>query len=218
MAESEKNAYIAGIGAYVPSKVMTNEDFERLLDTSDEWITQMTGIKERHFVEGDVATSDLAAEAAREALAMAGVEPGDVDVLIVGTATPDMLFPSTACLTQAKIGADNAFAFDMSAGCTGFLYGLVTAAQFVRQGAGENVLVIGAEVLSRFMDMTKRETCVLFGDGAGAALVRPCEPGRGLIEHYLGSDGRLGSLLEMPAGGSRRPPSKETVEERLHYV
>jgi 3-oxoacyl-[acyl-carrier-protein] synthase III len=218
MADVERNAYIAGLGSYVPPKVMTNEDFERILDTSDEWITQMTGIKERHFVEGDVATSDLAAEACRQALDEAGVEPSDVDMMVVATATPDMLFPSTACLTQAKIGASNAFAFDLSAGCTGFLYALVVATQFVRAGGAENVLVVGAEVLSRFADMTDRATCVLFGDGAGAALVRPCGPDRGMLQHYLGSDGSLARLLEMPGGGSRRPPSKETIEEGLHYI
>jgi len=218
MPDPTKNARIAGIGAYVPPKVMTNEDFESFLDTSDEWIMQMTGIKERHFVEGDVATSDLAAEAGKQALEDAGVEPEDVDMIIVATATPDMLFPSTACLTQAKIGATNAFAFDLAAGCTGFLYGLVVATQFVRAGGASNALVIGAEVLSTAAYMTDRATCVLFGDGAGAALIQPCEPGRGVLRHYLGSDGRLARLLEMPAGGSRRRPSEETLKERLHYI
>jgi len=218
MVETKRNARIAGLGSYVPPKVMTNDDFVKILDTSDEWITQMTGIKERHFVEGDVATSDLAAEAARQALDSASLAPGDVDLLIVATATPDMLFPSTACLTQSKIEAANAFAFDLSAGCTGFLYGLVVATQFVRAGAVENAVVVGAEVLSRFIDMTDRASCVLFGDGAGAAVVQPCDPERGMLEHYLGSDGSLSRLLEMPAGGSRRPPSRETIEEGLHYV
>jgi 3-oxoacyl-[acyl-carrier-protein] synthase-3 len=206
------------MGMCVPSRVMTNDDFAEIVDTSDEWITQMTGIKERRFTEGDTATSDLAAEASRRALEGAGVDPADVDMVLVGTATPDMFFPSTACLVQAKIGARNAFAYDMSAGCTGFIYGLVIAEQFVASGTIETALVVGAENLSKFMDMTDRNTCVLFGDGAGAAVVRSCEPPRGLVTHYLGSDGSLGKLLEFPAGGSRMPTTHETVESRLHYI
>lgn len=218
MPEHEKNVYIAGVGAHVPSKIMTNEDYEKFLDTSDEWITQMTGIKERHHVvEGEV-TSDLAAEAARKALKAASLDPSDVDMIVVATATPDMMFPSTACMTQAKIGAQNAFCFDVGAGCTGFLYALVTASQYVRQGAAGNALVIGAEILSRFSDMTDRQTCVLFGDGAGAVVLKPCGSERGLLASYLGADGRLARLLDMPAGGSKMPPSKETVEQRLHYI
>lgn len=218
MPEHEKNVYIAGVGAHVPSKVMTNEDFEKFLDTSDEWITQMTGIKERHHVvEGEV-TSDLAAEAARKALKAASLDPSDVDMIVVATATPDMMFPSTACMTQAKIGAANAFCFDLGAGCSGFLYALVTASQYVRQGTVRNALVIGAEILSRFSDMTDRQTCVLFGDGAGAVVLKPCGPDKGLLAHYLGADGRLARLLDMPAGGSKMPPSHETVEQRLHFI
>jgi 3-oxoacyl-[acyl-carrier-protein] synthase-3 len=218
MAECRKNAYVAGMGAYVPDKVMTNDDFADIVDTSDEWITQMTGIKERRFTEGDVATSDLAAEASRRALESAGVNAADVDMVLVGTATPDMFFPSTACLVQAKIGAKDAFAYDMAAGCTGFIYGLVIAEQFVSAGTVDTALVIGAENLSKFMDMTDRNTCVLFGDGAGAAVVRACDPPKGLVTHCLGSDGSLGSLLEFPAGGSRMPTTHETVDKRLHYI
>ncbi len=183
MPEHQRNVYIAGIGAHTPSKVVTNEDFEKFLDTSDEWITQMTGIKERHYAAEGEYTSDLAAEAARRALEAASLDPEDLDVIVVASATPDMMFPSTACLTQAKIGAKNAFCFDLGAGCTGFLYALVTASQYVRQGAARNALVIGAEILSRFSDMTDRKTCVLFGDGAGAVVLEPCGPERGLLEH-----------------------------------
>jgi 3-oxoacyl-[acyl-carrier-protein] synthase-3 len=218
MAGCRRNAYIAGMGVYTPPKVMTNDDFAEIVDTSDEWITQMTGIKRRRFTEGDVTTSDLAAEASRRALASAGIDAADVDMVLVGTATPDMLFPSTACLVQSKIGAKAAFAYDMSAGCSGFIYGLVIAEQFIAAGSIETALVIGAENLSKFIDMSDRNTCVLFGDGAGAAVVRPCDPPRGVVTHYLESDGSLGSLLEFPAGGARMPTSHETVDKRLHYV
>ncbi|MBD3367692.1 MAG: beta-ketoacyl-ACP synthase III [Candidatus Eisenbacteria bacterium] len=218
MAESKRTARIAGMGMYAPPKVMTNEDFAQIVDTSDEWITQMTGIKERHIAEDDVTTSDMAAEAARNALENAGVEPEQVEMIILGTATPDMLFPSTACLVQAKIGAVNAFAYDMAAGCSGFIYGLSIARQFIEAGTVEKVLVIGAENLTKFMDMSDRNTCVLFGDGAGAAVVVPtCEPD-GIVHQVLGSDGRLGGLLECPAGGARMPASRETVDERQHYI
>ena len=206
------------MGMYVPPKVMTNDDFAKIVDTSDEWITQMTGIKERHFVEGDVATSDLAAKAAEEALEKAGIAAPDVDMILVATATPDMFFPSTACLTQVKIGAENAFAFDISAGCSGFIYGMTIADQFIRAGSVETILVIGAETLTKFTDMTDRNTCVLFGDGAGAAVVRPESSSRGVVDHFIQSDGRLGRLLTLPAGGTRRPASHETVDERLHYI
>jgi len=218
MAESRRNAYIAGMGMYVPPKVVTNDDFAGIVDTSDEWITQMTGIKERRFTEGDVATSDLAAEASRAALSDAGIEASDVDMVLVGTATPDMFYPSTACLVQSKIGATGAFAYDMAAGCTGFIYGLVIAEQFIATRRVETALVVGAENLSKFMDMSDRNTCVLFGDGAGAAVLRPCDPPRGVLTSYLGSDGSLGDLLKLPAGGSKLPASHETVDGGLHYI
>jgi len=218
MADSAKRACIRSIGVYVPPKVMTNADFAKIVDTSDEWITQMTGIKERHFVDADTASSDLASAAAKSALEKAGVDPMDVDMVLVATATPDMFFPSTACLTQAKIGAKNAFAYDVSAGCSGFLYGLVVAQQFIAAGTVKTALVIGAETLTKFTDMTDRNTCVLFGDGAGAALVRAAAGQEGLVSYYLGSDGKLGDLLKLPAGGTRLPASHETVDARLHYI
>jgi 3-oxoacyl-[acyl-carrier-protein] synthase-3 len=218
MADTRKNVHIAGLGMYVPPKVMTNDDFTKIVETSDEWIVEMTGMKVRHFTEGDVATSDLGAHAARQAMERAGVGPSDIDMILVATATPDMFFPSTACLVQAKIGAGKAFAYDVSAGCSGFIYGLVIAEQFIAAGTVGTALVIGAESLTKFTDMTDRNTCVLFGDGAGAAVVRPCDPPRGIIAHTLGSDGKLGPLLEFPAGGSRMPASHETVDKRLHYI
>lgn len=218
MPEPKSNVRIAGVGAFTPSKVVTNEDFEKTLDTSDEWITQMTGIKERRYAEEGQVTSDLSTAASLKALEAASLKPEDVDLIVVATATPDMMFPSTACMTQAKIGAENAVCFDVSAGCTGFLYALVTATQFVKQGTARNALVIGAEILTRFSDMTDRSTCVLFGDGAGAVVLEPCGPERGFLQQYLGADGRLARLLDMPAGGSKRPPSHETVDQRLHTI
>ncbi len=218
MADSARNAYIAGMGMYVPPKVMTNEDFARIVDTSDEWITQMTGIKERRHVEADVATSDLATAASKIAMEKAGVTPDEIDMIIVATATPDMFFPSTACLVQTNIGAVNAFAYDMVAGCSGFIYGLVIGEQFIKAGTVETILLIGAETLSKVSNMTDRNTCVLFGDGAGAAILRPCETPKGVIDHVIGSDGSLGSLLSLPAGGSRMPASHETVDKDLHMI
>lgn len=203
---------------YVPPKIMTNDYYAGIVDTSDEWITQMTGIKERRHTEGDVATSDLAVEASRTALESAGVDGADVDMVLVATATPDTFFPSTACLVQSRIGAKKAFAYDMAAGCSGFVYGLVIAEQFIAAGTIETALVLGAENLSKLADMTDRKTCVLFGDGAGAAVLRPSDPGRGLLTHYLGCDGSLGDLLKLPAGGSKMPASHETVDKRLHYI
>jgi len=198
--------------------VLTNADFEKILDTSDEWITQMTGIKERHVADPDIAVSDLASEAAKTALERAGVAAADVDMVLVATATPDMFFPSTACLTQAKIGAANAFCYDIAAGCSGFIYGLVVAEQFIATGTVKTALVIGAEMLTRVADMTDRNTCVLFGDGAGAVVLKGCGPPRGLVTYTLGSDGKLGDLLKLPAGGSRMPASHETVDGRMHYI
>ena len=218
MAGSARNAYIAGMGMYVPPKVMTNEDFAKIVDTSDEWITQMTGIKERRHVEADVATSDLSTAASKIAMEKAGVTPEEIDMIVVATATPDMFFPSTACLVQTNIGAASAFAYDIVAGCSGFIYGLVIAEQFIKAGLVETVLLIGAETLSKVSNMTDRNTCVLFGDGAGAAILRPCEAPKGIIDHVIGSDGSLGSLLCLPAGGSRMPASHETVDKNLHTI
>jgi 3-oxoacyl-[acyl-carrier-protein] synthase-3 len=218
MPDSQRTAYIAGIGMAVPPKVVTNEDFTRIVDTSDEWITQMTGIKERRYTDENTATSDLAVEASRVALERAGTDPLDVDAIVVATATPDMLFPSTACLVQHAIGATNAFAYDISAACSGFIFGLVQAQNFIRSGNVDTVLLIGAECLTKITDMSDRNTCVLFGDGAGAAVVKCCEPPRGLLDYVLKCDGSLSDYIKQPAGGSRNPSSTETVGAGDHVI
>lgn len=210
---------IAGTGAYLPGKVLTNFDLEKIVDTSDEWIRTRTGIRERRIVENGSATSDLAAEAGREALKNSGLKPCDIDLIIVATITPDMLFPSTACLVQGKIGAHRAVGFDISAACSGFPYALNIADAMIRSEAFHRILVIGAEVLSPFIDWQDRSTCVLFGDGAGAAVLVPTsQKGKGLVATYLGSDGSLADILKIPAGGSALPPSHETVKTRMHTV
>ncbi len=210
---------IASLATYVPPRVLTNADLEKLVDTSDEWILQRTGIRERHVVDPGVATSDLGTEAAVKAIAKAGITPDDIGVIVVGTVTPDMFFPSTACLIQNKIGAHHAWGFDISAACSAFTYSLTAASQLVASGAHDHALVVGADVMSSIIDYKDRATCVLFGDGAGAVVVSPAAPGEGSIldfEHEI--DGRGGPALCMPAGGSRRPPSHQTIDERLHYV
>jgi len=210
---------IASLATYVPPRLLTNADLEKLVDTSSDWIIQRTGIRERHIVDPGVATSDLAAEAARKAIEKAGLVPDDIDVIVVGTVTPDMMFPSTACLLQHKIGAHHAWGFDLSAACSAFTYALTTGSQFVASGAYEHALVVGADVMSSIIDYTDRTTCVLFGDGAGAVVVRAAKPGEAAIidfEHEI--DGGGGQALRMPAGGSARPASHETVDQRLHYV
>ncbi|HEV3063248.1 MAG TPA: beta-ketoacyl-ACP synthase III [Vicinamibacterales bacterium] len=210
---------IAALATYVPPRVLTNADLERLVDTSDEWILKRTGIRERHIVDAGVATSDLGTEAARKAIANAGLRPDDLGVIIVGTVTPDMMFPSTACLIQHKIGAHHAWGFDLSAACSAFTYSLTTASQLVASGAHDHALVVGADVMSSIIDYKDRSTCVLFGDGAGAVVVSAAREGEPSIldfEHEI--DGSGGPALCMPAGGSARPPSHETVDERLHYV
>jgi 3-oxoacyl-[acyl-carrier-protein] synthase-3 len=207
------------LATYVPPRVLTNADLEKLVDTTDEWILQRTGIRERHVVDPGVATSDLAKEAALQAIRKAGLAPDDIGVIVVGTVTPDMMFPSTACLLQDKIGAHHAWGFDLSAACSAFTYALTTASQFVATGAHDHALVVGADVMSSIIDYKDRATCVLFGDGAGACVVSAAEPGGGAIldfEHEI--DGSGGAALYMPAGGSLRPPSHETVEQRMHYV
>lgn len=218
MMENDKSVGIIGLGSYVPEKVVTNHDLEKTLDTSDEWIVERTGIKQRHIAAPDEATSDLATHAAERALAAAGVAAEELDLIIVATATPDMFFPSTACLVQANLKATNAAAFDLAAGCSGFVYGLVVGTQFIKAGLYKKVLVIGAETLSRILDWTDRNTCVLFGDGAGAAVLGETEAGYGVLGVQLGADGTGGDLLKMPAGGSRMPSSELTVAERKHYV
>ncbi len=213
-----RGARIAGTGSYAPPDVITNFDLERLVDTTDEWITSRTGIKERHVVGKGVASSDLAAEAARKALADAGVSPEEIQLMIVGTVTPDRLFPSASCSLQGKLGTHNAAAFDLSAACSGFVYGLSVASGLVGIGAMDRILVVGVETLSKLTDWEDRNTCVLFGDAAGAAVVVPCEPGRGILATSMGSDGSLGCLLELPAGGSLNPATRETVDNKMHFI
>jgi len=214
-----RRAAIKSLATYVPPRLLTNADLEKLVDTTDEWIMQRTGIRERHIVDPGVATSDLAKEAALEAIRRAGLTPADIDLIIVGTVTPDMLFPSTACLVQDKIGATRAWGFDLSAACSAFTYALTVGSQLVAAGAATNVLVIGADVMSSIIDYTDRATCVLFGDGAGAVVLGPSEDLTiGILDFEHQVDGGGGPSLCMPAGGSRRPASRDTVDERLHYV
>jgi 3-oxoacyl-[acyl-carrier-protein] synthase-3 len=209
---------ILGVGGFVPEGELTNFDLEKIVDTSDEWIRERTGIFKRHKADDKTATSDLAAAAGRKAIEDAGISATDIGLIIVGTATPDMFFPSTACLVQTALEAPQAAAFDVSAACSGFLYGLSIAEDFVNSGKHEYVLVIGAETLTKIVDWTDRTTCVLFGDGAGAAVVGRVGDGRGIISSFMASDGGMGDLLKLPAGGSRMPPSEETVRNGMHYV
>jgi 3-oxoacyl-[acyl-carrier-protein] synthase-3 len=210
---------IAGLATYVPPRLLTNADLERMVDTTDEWILQRTGISERHVVDPGTATSDLAKEAALGAIAQAGLTPDDIGFIVVGTTTPDMMFPSTACLVQDKIGARHAWGFDLGAACSGFTFALTTAAHMVASGAHDHAVVIGADVMSSIIDYTDRTTCVLFGDGAGAVVLSPArELELSLIDFDGEIDGSGGPALCMPAGGSLRPPSHETIDERLHYV
>jgi 3-oxoacyl-[acyl-carrier-protein] synthase-3 len=210
---------ISGLATFVPPRLLTNKDLEKLVDTSDEWILQRTGIRERHIVDPGVATSDLAKEAALQAIRRAGLTPADIDFIVVGTTTPDTIFPSTACLLQNKIGAPHAWGFDLGAACSGFTYAVTTAAHMVAAGTHRHALAVGADVMSSIIDYTDRSTCVLFGDGAGAVVVSPAEEGEfGIIDFEHEIDGSGGAALCMPAGGSRRPASHETVDQRLHYV
>jgi 3-oxoacyl-[acyl-carrier-protein] synthase-3 len=210
---------IASLATYVPPRLLTNGDLERLVDTSDEWILQRTGIRERHIVDPGVATSDLGKEAALKAISRAGLTPDDIGVIIVGTVTPDMMFPSTACLIQHKIGAKRAWGFDLSAACSAFTYSLTTASQLVASGAHDHALVVGADVMSSIIDYQDRSTCVLFGDGAGAVVVSAAgADGNAILDFEHEIDGSGGPALCMPAGGSAKPASKDTVEARLHYV
>ncbi len=205
------------MGKYLPKTVLSNADLEKMVDTSDEWITTRTGIKERRIVSKQEAVSDLAMKAAEEALKDAKVKPQDLDLLIIATITPDMQFPSTACFVQAALGAKNAVCFDISAACSGFLYGLVTAQQFIARGVYKNALIIGAEVLSGVTDWEDRNTCVLFGDGSGAVVLGEVKSG-GMLSSYLGSDGNYADLLMLPGGGSRNPATHKTIDGRLHYI
>lgn len=208
---------ILGTGSAVPEQVMTNADFERMVDTSDEWITSRTGIKERRIARSDQASSDLAFEAAQRAIHNAGIRPEDIEMIIVATITPDMMFPATACIVQERLGLSSIPAFDLSAGCSGFVYALDVGSQMVRSGYGK-VLVIGVDLLSKITDYEDRSTCILFGDGAGAAVLSQVPDGYGFICTELGADGAGGLHLKMPAGGSRLPASAETVSSRQHFV
>ncbi|MEY2394739.1 MAG: 3-oxoacyl-[acyl-carrier-protein] synthase [Acidobacteriaceae bacterium] len=211
-------AKITALGTYVPPRVMTNADLEKIIETSDEWIVTRTGIRERHVVDEGVATSDLAVEATKRALAERGIEPDEIEAIVVATVTPDMLFPSTACLVQHKLGIKNVWGFDLSAACSAFVYALQTGAQFVATGAHKKVLVIGADVMTSILDYTDRATCILFGDGAGAVILEPSEDGNGIIDFVHEVDGSGGCSLYMPAGGSLHPASHETVDQRMHYI
>ncbi|HEY1240435.1 MAG TPA: beta-ketoacyl-ACP synthase III [Bryobacteraceae bacterium] len=218
--DGSPKAKISALGCYVPPRVLTNQDLEKIVDTNDQWIVERTGIRERHIADPQVATSDMAIEAARCALAQRGVAPAEVNAIIVCTVTPDMFFPSTACLVQNALGAKGAWGFDLVAACSGFVYGLTTAVHLVAAGTHKKVLVIGSDTMSRIIDYTDRATCVLFGDGAGAMLLEAADNGDGCgyIDFIGEVDGSGGDYLKMPAGGSRLPSSHETVDQRLHYV
>jgi len=214
-----RRARISSIATYVPPRVLTNADLEKMVETTDEWILQRVGIRERHIVDPGVATSDLAKEASLEAIQRAGLTPADIDFILVATTTPDTLLPSTACVLQDKIGAKRAWGFDLMAACSGFTYGVTTAAHIVASGGSRHALVVGADVMSSIIDYTDRATCVLFGDGAGAVVIEASDDEQvGIIDTENYVDGSGGPALCMPAGGSRMPPTLETVEKRLHYV
>jgi len=209
---------ITGVGMAVPERVVTNQELEQVVETSDEWIRSRTGIRERRIAGADEASSDYAIKAAKAAMEMAGVTPDQVDLIICATVTPDMPFPSTACIVQDAIGAKRAAAFDLSAACPGWLYGVVMAQQTIATGLNQCVLVIGVEMLSKVVDWSDRNTCVLFGDAAGAAVLQPVSEGKGILSSVLGSEGAGGQHLLLPAGGSRRPASAETVAQKEHFV
>ena len=209
---------VTGVGSYVPTRVLSNEELSRMVETTDEWITSRTGIRERRIAAADESTSDLAAKAAVRALEFAGVAPEQVDLIIVATITPDMLFPSVACLVQERIGARRAAAFDLEAACSGFIYALEVGQQFIMSHTYDTVLVIGAEKLSSIIDWTDRNTCVLFGDGAGAVVLQNRPRSHGLLTACMGADGSKSGLLCMPGGGSRIPASPDSIASRLHFL
>ncbi len=213
-----KYAAILGTGHFVPEKILTNADLEKIVETTDEWITQRSGIKERHVSDEKTPTSKLCIEAGRRALESAKIKPEELDFIMIGTITPDMMFPSTACIVQAALGAKNAAAFDLAAGCTGFIYGLELARSLITADPKRKILVIGAEELTKITDWTDRSSCVLFGDGAGAVVLAEVEEDRGILSTFLAADGNLGDLLYQPGGGSLRPASHETVDGRMHVI
>ncbi len=216
--EKEVRVMVAGTGAYLPERVLTNAELEQMVDTSDEWIQARTGMRERRIARQDEASSDMGAAAARVALGDAGLAAEDVELLIVATSTPDMLFPSTACLIQNALGATHALCYDLSAACSGFLYGMETARAMLQSGLYRNALVIGSDKMSAVTDWSDRGTCILFGDGAGAFVLEPTTTHRGIMATVSGADGSLGDLLMIPAGGSRMPATAETVAEHQHTV
>jgi 3-oxoacyl-[acyl-carrier-protein] synthase-3 len=211
-------AKIIGTGSYAPKKVVTNHDLAKVLDTNDEWITERTGIKQRHIADKSETTSDLGYEASIRALKAAKLSPQELDLIIVATMSPDMVMPSTGCVLQEKLGAKNAAAFDMFAACSGFIYGLSIANAFIKSGIYKNILVVGAEVLSRFVDWEDRTTCVLFGDGAGAVVLQRFSGKRGILSTHMHSDGSLANILALPAGGATHPPTHDTIHKRMHYI
>ena len=212
-------AKISALGTYVPPRLLTNEDLEKMVDTNHDWIMDRTGIRERHIAEKGVATSDLSVEAAKKALSERGLKPSEIEAILVATVTPDMLFPSTACLVQHKLGAKGAWGFDLSAACSAFVYALQVGSQFIATGAHKKVMVIGADVMSSIIDYTDRATCVIFGDGAGAVILEPAEDDSvGLIDFIHEVDGSGGCSLYMPGGGSLHPATHETVDKKMHYV
>jgi len=215
---SQRRACITAVGTHVPEKVLTNADLEKIVDTSDEWIRTRTGIERRHVVEPGTPTSEIAVPAAREALRRRGIGPEELDLVLVATVTPDMVFPATACIVQDKLGATRAWGFDVSAACSGFLYALTMGAQFIQTGAHRRVLVIGADVMTAILDYEDRSTCVLFGDGAGAVLLEPGDDETGILDFSHEVDGSGACYLNMPGGGSLNPASRETVDARMHYV
>jgi len=210
---------ITALGTYVPPQVLTNQDLEKMVDTNDQWILDRTGIRERHVLAKGLGTSDMCAAAAKKCLAQRGIDASEVEVIIVGTVTPDMMFPSTACLVQDKIGAKGAWGFDVSAGCSGFVFALQAGVKLVESGAQSKVLVIGADANTRMTDYTDRTTCVLFGDGGGAVLLEPCEEGEiGFIDYLHEVDGSGGPSLNLPGGGSLNPPTHETIDKKMHFI
>jgi 3-oxoacyl-[acyl-carrier-protein] synthase-3 len=209
---------IIGTGSYVPEKVLTNFDLEKMVDTSDEWIQQRTGIAERRIADKSMASSDLGVQASLNAIKVAGIDPLEINLIVAATITPDMVFPSTACFIQRALGAKNAGAFDLSATCSGFCYGLAVADGLVKSGVLSTVLVVAVDVLSKITDWMDRTTCVLFGDAAGAAIIQPTSEEKGILASYLGADGNGAEIVNLPAGGSRFPASHDTVDKRMHYI
>jgi len=218
MSNTQNKIKIRSLGIYLPEKVLTNADLEKMVETSDEWITTRTGIKERRIAPPEEVSSDLAARAARMALERGGLNPQDVDLILVATNTPDTIFPATACWVQKKLGLSEIPAFDLQAGCTGLLYGMILAESLILSGSLNRVLLIGVDILSKITDWEDRSTCVLFGDGAGALVLERSEDKSGLLSHFWGADGSLGELLMLPGGGTLHPTSEETVRKRMHYL